>query len=227
MNKTKIGFSLLGIALIGGGITLSTSLTSCSNKNEIGQHVNKLYDELIQIQKNYIDPSPYNISTYEGMFLFMKNTYNHIYNFNYWASAKINDVAEMFSIFPSRGNYTIDINKFEEEVEGYVYIIEKIYLRFTTNIYVTFEQQEIPVFTMNDCVSSAKYFDDVDISYSGFIVGFGMMNVCNDNRFFGDYTNEVYTCDDMEDYFLISSPSLINSVGILKADFPNLTISLA
>jgi hypothetical protein len=31
MNKTKIGFSLLGIALIGGGgITLSTSLTSCT-----------------------------------------------------------------------------------------------------------------------------------------------------------------------------------------------------
>ncbi|MDR3249915.1 MAG: hypothetical protein LBS95_02460 [Mycoplasmataceae bacterium] len=30
--NTKIGFSLLGVALIGGGIALSTSLTSCSNK---------------------------------------------------------------------------------------------------------------------------------------------------------------------------------------------------
>ncbi|MDR3249718.1 MAG: leucine-rich repeat domain-containing protein [Mycoplasmataceae bacterium] len=35
MNKTKIGFSLLGIALIGGGIGLLTSLTSCGNSRSI------------------------------------------------------------------------------------------------------------------------------------------------------------------------------------------------
>jgi hypothetical protein len=33
MNKTKIGFSLLGITLIGGGIALSTSLSSCGKAN--------------------------------------------------------------------------------------------------------------------------------------------------------------------------------------------------
>ncbi|MDR3249747.1 MAG: hypothetical protein LBS95_01575 [Mycoplasmataceae bacterium] len=219
MNKTKIGFSLLGITLIGGGIGLSASLTSCNAEQTDGFDIrSKLYDFIQDGLAQSRDTATYTLTSKEQIIDFIQG--------------HINSSILLYSTIETWGSIA-------HEMDGkflFTDIVSDTYrqfsqLLFTTDVYSIGGDKLGKVFDKNDSVTfdyniATSTFRSAQISKSECKILTFSINIKDD--YLDSYM--ITITDESPHYDItIKCSDAVDQANftISKMIFPNLTINLS